>query len=139
MTPNYENIIAMEDFNIDIKCKSVVSNNLSDFCDLFHLTNIVKSGTCFTKTNTSLTDLVLTNKPSSLNKTLISEIGPSDYHKMITTFFKLHFSRLRPKVITCRNYKKFHEEKFLNDLKETNIIIDEKDPNQNYQSLTKTF
>ena len=33
----------------------------------------------------------------------------------------------------------FHEEKFLNDLKETNIIIDEKDPNQNYQSLTKKF
>ena len=33
----------------------------------------------------------------------------------------------------------FHEEKFSNDLKETNIIIDEKDPNQNYQSLTKKF
>ena len=41
--------------------------------------------------------------------------------------------------MTYRNYKKFHEEKFLNDLKETNIRIDEKDPNQNYQSLTKTF
>ena len=27
-----------------------------------------------------------------------------------------------------RNYKNFHEEKFLNDLKETNIIIDKKDP-----------
>ena len=58
---------------------------------------------------------------------------------MIATFFKLHFSRLRQKVITYRNYKKFHEEKFLNDLKETNIIMNEKDPNQNYQSLTKTF
>ena len=62
-----------------------------------------------------------------------------NYHKMITTFFKLHFSRLKPKVTTYRNYKMFHEEKFLKDLKETNIIIDEKDPNQNYQSLTKTF
>ena len=58
---------------------------------------------------------------------------------MITTFFKLHFSRLRPKLVTYSNYKMFHEEKFLNDLKETNIIIDEKDSNQNYQSLTKTF
>ena len=63
----------------------------------------------------------------------------SDYHKMITTFFKLHFSRLRPKVTTYRNYKKFHKEKILNDLKETNIIMNEKDPNQNVQSLTKTF
>ena len=30
-------------------------------------------------------------------------------------------------------------ENFLNDLKEINIIIDEKDPNQHNQSLTKTF
>ena len=58
---------------------------------------------------------------------------------MITTFFKLHFSRRRPKVITYRNYKKFNEDKFLNYLKESNIIMDEKDTNQNYQFLTKTF
>ena len=56
---NYENIV-MGDFNIDIKCKGVVSNNLSDFYDLFHLNNI-KSDTCFTKTHTSLIDLILTN------------------------------------------------------------------------------
>ena len=41
VTPNYENIIVMGDFNIDIKCKGVGSNNLSNFCDLFPLTNIV--------------------------------------------------------------------------------------------------
>ena len=139
VTSNYENNIVMGDFNIDIRCKGVGLNNLSTFCDLFHLTNIEKSDTCFTKTHTSLIDLILTNKPSSFNTTLVTETGLSDYHKMITTFFKLHFSRLRPKVITYRNYKKFHEEKFLNDLKETNIIMNEKDPNQNYQSLTKTF
>ena len=86
-----------------------------------------------------LIDLILTNKPSFLNKTLVSETGLSDYHKMITKVFKFHFFRLRTKVITYRNYKMFHEEKFLNDLKETNIITNKKDPNQNYQSLTKTF
>ena len=136
---NYESIIVMGDFNIDIKSKGVGSNNLSDFCDLFHLTHIVKSDTCFTKTHTSLIDLILTNKPLSSNKTLVTETGVSDYHEMITTIFKLHFSRLRPKVITYRNHKKFHEKKFLNYLKETNIIMNEKDPNQNYQPLTKTF
>ena len=112
VTPNYENIIIGGDFSIYIKCKDVGSNNLSDFCDLFHSTNIVKSDTCFTKTHTSIIDLILTNKSSSLNKTFVSETGLGDYHKMITTFFKLHFSRLRPKVKTYSNYKKFHEEKF---------------------------
>ena len=94
VTPKYENILVMGDFNIDIKCKGVGSNNLSDFCDIFHLTNIVKSDTCFTKTHTSPIDLILSNKPSSFNKTLVSETDLSDYHKMITTFFKLHFCRL---------------------------------------------
>ena len=70
-------LIVMGDFNIEIKCKGVSSNNFSDFCDLFHLTNIVKSDTCFTKTHTSLIDLILTNKPSSFNKTLVSETGLS--------------------------------------------------------------
>ena len=139
VTSNYGIIFVMGDFNIDIKRKGVGSNNLSGFCDLFHLTNIVKFDTCFTKNHASLIDLILTNKPSSFNKALVSETNLSDYHKMITTFFKLNFSRRRPKVITYRNYKKFDEEKFCNDLEETNVRIDEKDPNQNYQSLTKTF
>ena len=125
---SYENILVMGDFNIKIKkCKGVVSSNFSDFCDLFHLTNIVKFNTCFTKTHTSLIDLILANRSSSSNKTLVSEPSLSDHHKMITTFFKLHFSRPRLKVITYRNYKKFDEEKFLNDLKEMNVRIDEKD------------
>ena len=66
----------------------------------------------------------LTNKPSSFNKTLFSKTGLNDYYKMITTFFELNFSRLRPTVITYRIYEKFDEEKCLIDLKETNIKID---------------
>ena len=54
VSSNYENVIVMGYFNIDMKCKGVGSNNLSYFCDLFHLTSIVKSDTCFTKTQTSL-------------------------------------------------------------------------------------
>ena len=58
----------MGDFNIDMKCKGTDSSNLCDFCDLFHLTNIVKFDTCFTKTHTPLIDLILTNKPLTFNK-----------------------------------------------------------------------
>ena len=39
--PNYKNILAMG----DIKCKGVDSNNPSDFCNLFHVRNIVKFDT----------------------------------------------------------------------------------------------
>ena len=92
----------------------------------------------FNKTHTSLTDLILTSKLSSFNKTLVRKNSLDDFDKMIT-FFILHASRLRLKVITYRKkHKKFHEEIFLSHLNETNIIIDEKDPNQNYPFYTKT-
>ena len=42
MKSSYENSLVMRNFNIDIKRKGVGSNNLSDFSDLFHLTNILK-------------------------------------------------------------------------------------------------
>ena len=35
VTPSYENIFGMGDFNIEIRRKGVGSNSLSDFCDLF--------------------------------------------------------------------------------------------------------
>ena len=70
MTPSYENVLVMGDFNIDVKRKGVDSNHLSDFRDLFHLTDIVKFTTCFTKTHISLIKFILTNKPSSFNKVL---------------------------------------------------------------------
>ena len=61
----------MEDVNIDIERKEVGSNNLSDFCDLFHSTNKVKFDNYFTKTHTSLIDLILTNKCYLLIKPLL--------------------------------------------------------------------
>ena len=48
----------MGDFNIDIKFKGVGSNNINDFCDLFHLMNIVNKIRYFTKTHTALIDLI---------------------------------------------------------------------------------
>ena len=49
VTPSYENILVMGEFNKDIKRKGVGSKHLSDFRDLFHLIDIVKFTTCFTK------------------------------------------------------------------------------------------
>ena len=103
----------MGDFNIDMKKQKLGYDKLDEFCDLFNLTNLIKSETCFTKNHKSLIDLFLTNTPLSFQKTHVSETGLSDYHKLITTFFKTNFSRLRPKVLSYRNYKNFIESKFL--------------------------
>ena len=99
---------------------------------------MIKSETCFTKNHKSLIDLFLANTPLSFQKTHVSETGLSDYHKLIATFFKTNFSRLRPKVLSYRNYKSFIESKFLYDLNKTIISFDNENPDQNYV-LNKRF
>ena len=51
----------------------------------------------------------------------LTETGLRDYHKLISTFLNSHFKRLKPKVITYRNYKRFNENVFLNDLHKPDI------------------
>ena len=65
------------------------------------------------KNSKSIIDLVFTNKPLHFQKTHVVETGLSDYHKMISTFFKACSSKLKTKVIFHRNYKKLDESNFL--------------------------
>ena len=88
----------MGDFNIDVTKKGIEFDKLDEFCDLFNLTDLVTSPTCFTKTHKSTIDLILTNKGNCLQKTENTETGLSDFHKLIITFLRSHFSRLKPKV-----------------------------------------
>ena len=90
----------MVDFNIDQnKSDCIRFAKLEEFCDNFHLTNLVKGNTCFTKNNKSTIDLLLTNKPMSFQVTNTTETGLSDCHKIISSFMKSFISRLKPKTI----------------------------------------
>ena len=100
---------------------------------------MIKTDTFFTKSHKSLIDLFLTSKPLSFQKTHVTETGLSDYHKLISTFFKSHFTRLRPKVITYRNYKKFDENVFLNDLQKLEIKLDEENSESSYSLISNKF
>ena len=108
-------------FNIDIKSSNSDKDKLENFCDLFNLTNLVHSETCFMKNSKSIIDLILTNKPFHFQKTHFVETGLSDYHEMISTFFKACSSKLKTKVIFYRSYKKFNESDFLCSLKKANF------------------
>ena len=83
-----EHFIIMGDFNIDVKNRGVEFDKLDEFCDLFNLTNLITSPTCFTKTHKSTIDLILTNKESCFQKTKVTETGLSDFHKLISTFLR---------------------------------------------------
>ena len=123
----YDNIIVMGDFSIDInKNEAIGHNKLDIFCNTFNLTNLVKSDICFTNNHKSTIDLFLTNKPRSFQFT--GETGLSDYHRPITTFMKSYFSRLKPKIIHYRNFKRFDEQKFIDDIKNEIFLLKQMTP-----------
>ena len=98
---------------------------------MFNLTNLVDTEACVTNSHKSTIDLTLTNKPSSFQKTMAAETGLSDFHKLVSTFFKSHYSRLKLKIVYCRNYKNFNNSNFLKDLSNNTLFLYSHDPNEN--------
>ena len=126
----------MGDINVDIRQTSPELQKLDEFCSLFSLRNITKFDTSFTKFRSPTIGLFLTNKSNFFQKSNAIEIGLSDHHKLICTFFQPCYDRLKPKIVYYRNCKKFHEANFLNDVKNCNFSLRTDDPNENYDVLT---
>ena len=112
----------MGDFNIDVKKKGTGYKKLDEFCITFGLKNIVNRETCFKGNHKSTIDLILTNKPLSFHKTIVTETELSDFHNLTSLFFKSHYTRLKPKIMKYRNYKNFEERAFLEDLEKTDFL-----------------
>ena len=136
----YDNVIVMGDINIDTQNKTDPGfDRLASFCDVFGLSNLVMSKTCFTKNHSSSIDVILTNRPRSFQKTSVFETGLSDYHGLLATAMKSTVPRLKPKQIKYHSCKKFVPENFLSDVKHAQIECDGANPDKAYDHLTNTF
>ena len=114
----YDNVVIMRDISINTQNhQSQGINKLFEFCDIFGLQNLVKSSTCETKTSSTLIDVILTNRVRSFRDSKTVETGICDFHKLVMTFFRLTYQRVRPTKIRYRTYKTFDENAFLTDLK----------------------
>ena len=132
-------MILMGDFNIDMKCKDIGTDKLEELYVAFNLKNLVKSETCFTKDHKSPTDLIVTNKPLSFQRTQVSETGLSNYPKLSTTFYKCKSQRRKPKIICYLKYKSFNESAFLNDVPKLEFELGSKDPLERQDTITNNF
>ena len=61
-------------------------------------------------------DHVLTTSPNSFFQTQTVFAGLSDFHKLVLSVFKLHFSKAKAKEISYRNFRGFKENNFNRDL-----------------------
>ena len=58
----------------------------------------------------------MTNSPYSFHSSCVIETGLSDFHKITVAVTKASFQKMKPKIITFRNYKLFSNELYKVDL-----------------------
>ena len=101
-------MIILGDFNAEIS-----DFNMESFCTINNLKCIIKEPTCYKNPdNPTCIDLILTNCPKNFQESSTLETGLSDFHKMVLTVFKSEAPNLTPKVVSCRKYKHFNNDKF---------------------------
>ena len=108
----YDKFILAGDFNAEVS-----ESKMDNFWGTYGLASLIYEKTCFKSlTNPSCIDLFLTNsKNSFINSTVVST-GRSDFHEMIVTVFITSIVKGKPKQIIYRDYKKFTDQNFKNDL-----------------------
>ena len=100
----YDNIILMGDFNSEC-----TEHEMADFCCTYNLTSLIKEKTCFKSlVNTSCIDLILTNRPQSLQNSGAIETGLSDFHKLTITDLKTPFRKKHQKSYLTGMMKNCH-------------------------------
>ena len=61
--------------------------------------------------------LLITNHKTSFMKSDTCETGLSDHHKMVYSFLRKTFAKGKSKIIHCRCFKNFDQNKFNDELK----------------------
>ena len=108
----YDKFLLVGDFNAED-----TEPILASFLDQYQAKNLVKKYTCFKSVdNPSCVDLLITNNYRSFQHTNVFSTGLSDFHKMAITVLKTKFEKSKPKTVLYRDYKKFNEIDFRNDL-----------------------
>ena len=76
----YENNIIIGDFNVGVS-----DPHMTDFCNTYNLSSLIKEPTCYKNTKTWIIlhaiDLILTNSPHSFQGSCVVGTGLSDVHK----------------------------------------------------------
>ena len=101
----------------DLNNTEVTQTCMKVFCDSHEFKNLSKDATCYKNPeNPSCIELILTNNPNSFENSGVIETGLSDFHNMMVTVMKTTFEKLKPNIKHYRDYRKFSNEKFRENL-----------------------
>ena len=108
----YERVALAGDFSTKVGEKS-----FDTFLYQHGLTSTNKYPTCYKNPNNPCRiDHILTNCPMRFFKTETVFTGLSDFHKLVLSVFKLHFSKAKTMEVSYRNLRDFKEDNFNRNL-----------------------
>ena len=123
----------MGDFNVPMSDKA-----MEDICSLNNFESLIEKPTCYKNhDNPICIDLILTNRRGYFQHSNVFETGISDFHLLIATQLKMGFQKNLPKIIAYRNYKKFENAIFGDDV--NNFAFDQFDEGNFKETIISIF
>ena len=93
------------------------ARDMKEFCRNYNLKSLIRVPKCYkSPKNTWDIDLILKNSQRSFQKSCTIETSLSRFHKMTVMVMEVSFRKLKPKVIHYRNYKRFCNKSYWNEL-----------------------
>ena len=91
---------------------------MKTFGEHYKLQNLIKEPTCFKNPeNPTCIDLILANNLLSFKNAYVIVTGLSDFHKMIEAVMKVHFTKMKSRIVSYSKYKDYHNKTFLDSLR----------------------
>ena len=109
---SYDDIVIFGGAN----CCPEKSNNVKDVCDVYNLTNLIKTLTCHKGPVSILIDIILVSNLKRYMGMLNANFGLSDHHNIIGAATRRFAPCLKPHRTYYRSYKHFCEDKYIHDI-----------------------
>ena len=110
---SFENVI-VGDLNVNMSCENNVLD--AEICDVYGMTNIINSATCFKSGGGTLIDPVIVSDAIMFCNPFNETCGSSDWHNMVGCSVKVLLPKPQSHTIMYRNYKHFDKTAFMHDL-----------------------
>ena len=119
ITTKYEHVIITGDFNINFMAPESYPTVFfqMNVSEPFGLTQVVKDPTRVTSTSSTLIDLMLVKNSDNVKKCGVVDIPGISDHCCVYLAYSIYKPKFKPKIITKRDFSKFNQEAFLEDIR----------------------
>ena len=135
----YEHVLFLGDLNIDLsKANSPAAKFLfEDIINPLSLTQIINTPTRITDTSSTLIDLIMVNNANYVKFSGNTCISGNLDHSMVYCAYSLRKPKFKPITVTRRDFRKFAEDKFKQDMQNVNWSSFNNIADQNLEQLTQ--